>query len=255
MNARAAAILQYLEQHGKAGTNELTEIIGDYSKMTLWRDLKDLEEKGYIRRVHGGAVFQDRSEGRSIGAYGDRESVNRYGKRLIALKAKEFVQQNKSLYFDSGSTVMALIEALDNGRYTIITPGVNTAYRLSSFKDSIIIGLGGQLDPKTQAFGGAFTEMLIDKINIDTAFISCPGFSENGFSNSSISENNIKRKVIEKAGRVIMLMDSSKIDIVCPLEVASWKDIDYLIVDKPLRNEYIKTAKANKVKIITALVS
>ena len=52
-----------------------------------------------------------------------------------------------------------------------------------------------------------------------------------------------------------MLMDSSKVDIVCPLEVASWKDIDYLIVDKPLGNEYIKTAKANKVKIITALVS
>lgn len=250
--SRRDRLLYYIEKKGEATTNELQEIIGDCSKMTIWRDLKALEDQGCIRRVHGGAVLVKEQEKPLIGSYSDREEINPQGKRLIAEEAKTFVTAGKSLYFDAGTTIMAVVKALEPGVYTIITPSAVTALAMSKFTDSIVIGLGGQLNPTTLTFTGSYTEHFLEMISIDTAFISAPGFSEDGFSMSSVNEISIKQTAIRKANRVVMLMDSTKAGTVCPFSFAEWRDIDYLITDKPLPEKYMAVAKRYKVKVIVA---
>ncbi len=248
--ARKDKLLYYIENRGEASVSELMEVAGACSKMTLWRDLKSLEKDGHIRRVHGGAVIAREKQNVTVDAYNTRENSNHQGKLLIAQEARAFVTEGKSLYFDSGTTIMELVDAIEPGRYTIITPGANTAVKLSQFTDSIIIGLGGQLNPLTLTFTGSYTEHFLEDISIDTAFISAPGFSENGFSMSSINERSIKKSAIRKANRVVMLIDSTKVGVICPFEFAAWSDIDYLITDRRLPAEYESIAGENNVTII-----
>ena len=56
LNERQSAILNYITEHGEAKNSELLSLIGDYSAMTLWRDLSKLEQEGQIARIRGGAV-------------------------------------------------------------------------------------------------------------------------------------------------------------------------------------------------------
>ena len=54
MNIRLNEVRKYIENHGEATVETLTELLG-CSKMTVWRYLKQLEDEGSIRRVRNGA--------------------------------------------------------------------------------------------------------------------------------------------------------------------------------------------------------
>lgn len=65
--------------------------------------------------------------------------------------------------------------------------------------------------------------------------LSTTGYSEKGgFSVGSYTECMLKRKVIQKAGRVILLMDRSKLGRTLPFTFAELEDIDVFICDGPL---------------------
>src|SRR5512138_2790764 len=52
---RIAFILREIEDHGSVSVVDLAQRL-HVSDMTIRRDLAELEEKGHVRRVHGGAV-------------------------------------------------------------------------------------------------------------------------------------------------------------------------------------------------------
>ena len=58
---REKQILEYLREHGNASIQELVEVFG-VSNMTIHRDLKKLDEAGYIQKRHGGATLVNSSK-------------------------------------------------------------------------------------------------------------------------------------------------------------------------------------------------
>ena len=49
-------IVQYLEEHNSATRKELADLLG-VTSMTIGRDLKKLEQKGYLVCTYGGAIL------------------------------------------------------------------------------------------------------------------------------------------------------------------------------------------------------
>ena len=93
--------------------------------------------------------------------------------------------------------------------------------------------LGGDLRRNNSITVGNTCLEIMDRINIQNAVITSTGFiAETGsFTCGMQSEADVKRKAIDKADKVIMLLDSSKVDKKTPYTFATLEDIDILVVD------------------------
>ena len=91
---------------------------------------------------------------------------------------------------------------------------------------------------------------LIDTFNIDLALMGTSGFSvESGFTVANVYEGNLKRKVVEQARKVIVLMDSSKINKNMAFTYAGLKDIDVIVSEKPLPEDVENEVKKFNIEI------
>lgn len=252
-NERQQQILQLLEQKGEIQLHQLKEMFPEVSMMTLRRDLISLENNGHLVRTYGGAVSTKKLAVNSgeEDAYSRRAAENVEGKVKIAEKAVALVEKGRSIYFDAGSTIMRLAKVLPDDSYSIITSGTNIAIELVKKLRPSVVALGGLVNRNTLSVSGPNAMSLLDNINIDLAFMAASGFSiGTGFTVSNIYECELKRKVVKRARKVIMLMDTSKINKDLPFTYAGLEDIDAWVCEKPLPPEVEQEARKHGVEII-----
>lgn len=253
LNDRQQQILSILEAKGELQLTGLRELYPELSMMTLRRDLTTLEAAGHLIRTHGGAVSVKKitTSGGEEDAYSLRATENIEAKMRIAQKALSFVDRGRSIYFDAGSTIMFLAKALPDDNYSIITSGVNIAFELVKKQRPSIVTVGGTINRNTLSISGPNAISLIDTVNIDLAFMAASGFSpDSGFTVSNIYECELKRKVIQRAKKVIVLMDSSKLNKSLAFTFAQMEDIDALVSDEALTQEVIDLAEKSSVKVL-----
>jgi len=253
MNERIVKVRDFIQSRGEVSVSELQSIYEGYSSMTIWRDLKQLEEQGYIRRVHGGVISMQTAALQIEGVYSKRARENTRQKNAIAQAAVGLIQPGHSVYLDAGSTLMAVANQISNDRYTIVTSGANIAIELSQRHTCDVLLTGGQISENTLSCSGAQAEAFISSINIDLALMSPSGFTlRTGFTSGSQSESMLKRAVLGKAAKVVMLMDTSKVGRSLPFTFANLADIDMLICDAPLPAEISDEIAAAGVECIFA---
>jgi DeoR/GlpR family transcriptional regulator of sugar metabolism len=242
-----------IEKKGEIQLQELKGIFPEVSMMTLRRDLISFEKDGIILRTYGGAVNIKKVTKISgdENPYYLRASENVEAKIEISKKALKFVEKGRSIYFDSGSTMMYLAERLSDDNFSIITGGLNIALELMKKSKMSIITLGGLVNRNTLSVSGFNTVNFLEYLNIDLAFMCATGFSiENGFTISNIYESELKRKVIKNAKKIIMIMDTSKINKNLPFTFAKLEDIDLWISEKKMPSEIIDAAKKKNVQLL-----
>ena len=76
MNERISKVRDFILSRGEVSISELQGLYSGYSSMTVWRDLKQLEELGYIRRVHGGVISTQNPALQVEGVYSKRAREN-----------------------------------------------------------------------------------------------------------------------------------------------------------------------------------
>jgi DeoR/GlpR family transcriptional regulator of sugar metabolism len=236
-NDRQEKILDLVNEKGNIMLCDLEETFPDVSSMTLRRDLIRLENENHIIRTKGGAVSTGRLSAINVDEplYSYRELENMEAKKVIARKALQYIESGRSIYFDSGSTLMCLAKIMKDEPYTVITSGLNIAVEILKKKNPSVVTLGGSVNRNTVSVSGPAAVSYLDKINIDIAFMSASGYSSgSGFTVSNIYESELKRYVVDKAKKVIVLMDSSKIDKVLAFTFAEKDDADIIITEKDI---------------------
>lgn len=250
---RLSTVREYIQSRGEVTIGELQSFYTDYSTMTLWRDLKQLEEQGCIRRVHGGAISMLAATPQVEGVYSKRARESIHEKNTIAKAALRFISPGHAVYLDAGSTIMAVANLMGAERFTVITSGANIAIELSQRHTCDVLLTGGQISENTLSCSGIQAESFIDSINIDVALMATSGLSLNsGFTSGSQSECLLKKKVISKAAKSVLLMDASKLGRSLPFTFATLSDIDALICNMPLTGELAQQAKSAGVECIVA---
>jgi DeoR/GlpR family transcriptional regulator of sugar metabolism len=249
---RQKLLIQLLEQNGDVNLQKLGEIFPGVSTMTLRRDLIYLEKTGILVRTHGGAVSMKRiAGGGEEDAYPMRASENVDAKLVIADKALAILEKGRSVFLDSGSTLMCMAGKMPDDNYSIITSGVNIALELVKKLRISVVALGGQVNRNTLSISGPNAISLLETMNIDVAFMSASGFSnENGFTVANIYECELKRSVLKKAKLIIMLMDTNKINKVLPFTYASLENIDIWVCEKPLPDDIVSETMKYGVKVL-----
>jgi len=257
LNERQNAELLIIDDLGDISLQDLSIRFSDISVMTLRRDLAQLEQDGFILRTRGGAVSLKKLtvEAPSLSGeeneYAMRAHENMAAKKVIAEKALAFVKKGIPMYFDAGSTIMSLARILPDEQYNIITSGVNVAQEVVSHKKTTVMMPGGTVNKNTLSISGPDCISFIEKINIEVAFMSASAFSlDSGFMVSNMYEAQLKNRVIQKAKKSIILMDSTKIGKSFMFTLSGLEDIDILITDGNVPNELYSVAKELGVQIL-----
>jgi DeoR/GlpR family transcriptional regulator of sugar metabolism len=174
-------------------------------------------------------------------------------KVAIARKALAYFKSASTLYLDSGSTLMEFARLLPDDEYLALTSGPNIALELALKTRPEVMLLGGKVAKNNLSVSGALAMDMIDRVNVDVAFMAASGFDRlSGFTAGSLEECALKHRVITRAKQRVVLMDSSKLGLVHAFSYASALEIDVLITDMHLGQEMEQYFAQNKVTIIYA---
>ena len=238
----------YLEQNHVVSIKQLQSMFPDVSLMTIHRDLDVLVQEGTAVKVRGGAKLV-RHNG-DLG-FDIRLQENNSGKREIVQKALRLIQPNASIFLDAGTTNLMLARCMPDLDLNIFTTGPNIAIELCKLQNPSITLCCGSINRKNMALSGQNTLDMLDKINIDLAFIGVSGCSaENGFTCGTESDMAVKRKVIQKARTSVVLCDRSKFSRLMPYTFAKFSDIDCLICEKDVPEAILSSAKQGNTQIL-----
>jgi DeoR/GlpR family transcriptional regulator of sugar metabolism len=238
----------YIEQQGTVTIKELQALFPEVSLMTVHRDLDALMDEGSVVKFRGGA--------KSVRHDGDPEfnvriGENNSGKFAIAQKAMDLIQPHSSVFLDASTTNLMLARSLPDIHLNIITTGPSIALELCRLHNPAITLCCGTVNRKNLALSGQNTLEMLDSINIDLAFIGVSGCSvDAGFTCGTEGDMLVKRKVIRKARTSVVMCTSDKLKCLMPYTFAKFADVDYLICDEPLPENFRTAAENAGIKIL-----
>lgn len=184
------------------------------SESTVRRDIDQLEKKGRLRRVLGGAELIDEEQSQIMT---DLRIQQRYGlhmreKTRIAARAAEIVSMGDSVFIDGGTSMAPLFRLLCKKKIQIVTTNHIVLHEITQSEANIII-IGGNYLPHFYMTTGLLTEMYLKNFHFDHTFISCSGIDLNeGMSYvSEIETLAVKKIASEQSHHNNLLIDSSKL--------------------------------------------
>jgi len=226
MNRRQRKIIDGLSSSEKTSVKELSEKLG-VSAVTVRQDLNYLEEEGFLKRVHGGAVLQNADD------ISKRLVVNYEKKLAIARKAASLVGDDETILIESGSTNAILVKELESkNNINIITTNVFIARELKKNDHANIILLGGSYQHESESLVGQLTRLCLDNVNFGKAFIGVDGYTaETGFTSTNMMRAEISSLIVKRSREVFVLTDSSKFGKVHLARLFYPEEITCLITD------------------------
>ncbi len=192
-----------------------------------------------LRRVHGGAVPVERINHEPM--VDVRGMVNAEEKLRIGPRRAEEVPERGSVIIDSGSTGQRFAEVFPVDRDVhVVTNSLSTALTLSRRGLRELTVLGGACGRTRWRWSTQTTRAELQPMAIDVLFISCDGLSfQHGLTTPYREELTVKRAMIERAHRVVAIVDQSKFGNVQMFSYAAFDEIDVLVTDSRADTEAI----------------
>ena len=208
ISERQERILELLRQDPKINVSRLSAILY-VSEPTVRRDLTELDAKGLIRKVYGGAVLPEGAE--TLIPFVFRENEKSAAKTAMGRQAAALVEDGMVVLLDGSTSAFHLVPFLAAKKdLTVVTSGAKTALALAE------AGLcnyctGGKMLNNSYSYVGAQAEQFVSGINADICFFSCRGLSDDGrVSDPSVEEVNLRRVMLDNSTRRYLLCDKSK---------------------------------------------
>jgi DeoR/GlpR family transcriptional regulator of sugar metabolism len=234
---RQARIVQHLQEDGFVEIARLSKNLG-VDRSTVRRDLHALEQRGLVRRSRGGALAGPASGEADI-PYAVKRVQQTPAKEAIAAYAAKLVGPSEAVLLDSGSTTFQLARALrQRNDISVVTNDLNVAMCLAESPGIQLIVTGGILLESVYALVGPRTVAELRDLHVDRAFLGADAIHhEDGITNVTFVEVEVKRAMIGTAREVVVLADATKfghraLAPVCPLDA-----INAIVTDEGLDSE------------------
>jgi len=231
---RQTRILNLVNQNKSMTIQELIEQL-NISESTIRRDLAELDSKGLLQKVYGGAVAKN------VGFISTEESVdakrecNKDAKVKIAKYAASLIENGDFVYLDAGTTTELMIDFITAKDVVFVTNAFLHAKKLSD-KGFVTYMLGGLVKKSTEAVVGEEAIMALGKYHFTKGFWGTNAISfRNGCTTPEVSEALVKQFSMAQTNSKFVLCDVSKFYQLSCVKFSEFSDAT--IITTELENE------------------
>jgi DeoR family fructose operon transcriptional repressor len=248
---RQQRIMTEARRAGRVEVSHLADSLGVAAE-TVRRDLTALEQRGSLRRVHGGAIPVERLELEPTLA--TRSTRHAEVKRRIAARVLDELPTGGTVILDSGSTTQAVVQLLPPDLdLTVLTNSVSSAAALSTHLGVTLYVLGGRVRGVTGAAVGEWATKALEDVVVDLAVLGTNGFSAaRGLTTPDQAESLVKAAMVRSARRVLVATDSTKAGDDHLHRFAALADVDVLVTDTDLADDVAAELRAAGPQVVTA---
>lgn len=245
---RHQQIIDKIHQEGQVKSQVLCNEL-DVSSVTIRKDLKFLEEKGVLYRMHGGATLSNPyATDRHVN---EKEKLHSGEKTSIGRAAAALVTANDSILIASGTTVLNLAKNIRPlGNLTVITSAVNVAIELNQHNEVEVIQLAGILRKRSSSVTGIYAEENLKDFSCSKLFLGVDGVDlDFGLTTADVTEARLNREMIKISQKTIVLADSSKFGKRGFGRICGFDSVDEIITDQGISNFTRRELEEHGIKV------
>lgn len=237
---RQQKIIDEVSINRRVSSSFLSEKL-NVSEDTIRRDIKELDERGQLTKVHGGAI----STIQKLYHYNEDIIYNRENKVRIALKAINLVEDGMVIIMSGGTTNLMLAKMLPKTlKATIYTYSLPIAMQLTEHHSIETIFIGGKIHRSSMVTTGIDVIQYLSNLRANICFIGVSALSlEQGITDEGYEVSLVKKAMINASQHTVFLATSNKLNSILNYDVCSINDIDTIVTDFDPKNPKIKVYK------------
>lgn len=247
ISGRQRSIMEFIREYGTVQVNDLSAHL-QVTPQTIRRDLNRLYDLELLEPTHGGAAIKDSDE--NLG-YGTRQILMADEKTAIARQAAQIISDDDSMFVNLGTTTERVAEYLvDRKGILVVTNNINVASTLWPSRSIDVMIAGGRIRHADGGIIGTDTEEFVDKFTTDYAIIGCSAIADSGeFFDYDLREVRVTQAIIRQARSAILVADSMKLARRAPVRVGTLADVDIIVTDAGISDEFVDLCRKNNVEV------
>lgn len=250
---RHKLILKLVNERAIMAVGDLVEIL-DASEATIRRDIVLLDRNGELRRVRGGVeALKPRFHAHLVGVpFAISRDVRRAEKEAIARAALPLLNDCSSIIINAGTTMFEFARAMRHHDLDVLTNSLSIAGELLSQSRCRITLPGGTVFPEHNIILSPFENDAIANFAADVLFTSCYGLGPGGMTETDPHIAHASEKLMRRAGKVVVLADSSKLSLRSSMVIAPLERIDTLVTDEGASDSDLGFLRQAGIRILIA---
>ena len=228
---RFIKIREYLTTNGAVSTKALSDCLG-VSVVTVRKDLDEMEQLGFVKRTHGGAMLMEAPKKMDLKTPGVTipSSID-----ILTDLAKNYVRPGDFIFIGSGRTCLSLAEKIKTVEgISVITNNVSAVNVLKPYVEDIIL-LGGEIIMTPDGLFATSDSNLISTTNgifVGKAFSSGVGINpDTGLTVNNMLSTYVSRAIPQWTSDWYVMADSSKFGIRAFYQAAGLEKMRHLVTD------------------------
>ncbi|HSB95686.1 MAG TPA: DeoR/GlpR family DNA-binding transcription regulator [Spongiibacteraceae bacterium] len=252
MTERDELILKLLQSRGLMSVQSLCDEL-DASPATIRRDLERLESEGHLERVRGGARSLERTSVKLQGTPFElnlRRNLNQ--KAAIGKQAAALCEADEAIIIDGGTTTFQMCPHLNDRNLHVLTNSLHIVDALQRYRNVNLAVPGGSIFREQNIILSPFEDDGLKHFHASKMFIGAAGISAKGLMQADTILIQAERKLMARADKLIVLVDSSKFQNTAALVLCGLDKVDTVITDKGISPAALKMLQKAAVNVIIA---
>ncbi|MGR8009166.1 DeoR/GlpR family DNA-binding transcription regulator [Streptomyces hypolithicus] len=260
---RWSALLELLAAEGRLEVEEAATTL-EVSAATIRRDLDELAEQQMLVRTRGGAIAHGVSYELPLRYKSSRHASE---KQRIAAAVADLVADGDVVGLNGGTTTTEVARALalrtgsglrgsaaggTGPVLTVVTNALNIASELAVRPQIKIVVTGGVARPQTYELVGPLTMGVLNEVVLDVVILGVDGLDPDlGVMAHQEDEASVSRLFAERAHRVVVVTDSSKMGKRAFARICGLDRIDVVVTDSAISAEAAGRLTDAGIKVVT----
>ncbi|MFJ4688755.1 DeoR/GlpR family DNA-binding transcription regulator [Streptomyces sp. NPDC091377] len=254
-DARWQALLELLVERGRLDVEEAASAL-EVSAATIRRDFDQLAEQQMLVRTRGGAVVHGVSYELPLRYKTARRASE---KQRIAKAVGELVAPGEAVGLTGGTTTTEVARALavrsdltsGSPALTVVTNALNIANELAVRPQFKIVVTGGVARAQSYELIGPLTDGVLSQVTLDVAVLGVVAFDVvHGAAAHDEAEAAVNRLLCERAERVVVAADSSKLSRRAFARICGVDSVDTLVTDTAVDDDTVSRFEDAGVSVV-----
>jgi len=251
---REKAIIEALQPSGFVSYRELEAQLA-VSPATIRRDLSRLEQTGRIVRVHGGAKLPETMPDPTVTALAGtpfEQSItqNLAAKQAIGRAAARLCVPGEGIMVDGGTTTLQMCPHLAGLGLQVLTNSLHIVDALLPQAGTRLLVPSGSVFREQNIILAPAGEDSMPRFHAPKLFMGAAAVGRLGVMQQDVVLVSAERRLIERAEKVILLVDHSKFHSSSGAIVCDWDEVDVLITEEAIPPALQEVLDAAGVEVI-----